>query len=135
MLAHVQLKPFYRLSTRDVTHVRKCTRPSPALPYWKRREAGRGPGNEAIPPPFLHTVCDQKLEAGTAWERGYPPQAPPQNFPAFGWGLEMTVLYMQPAYFCILGGLRMEQGSGKEQSTRNIQVSQGKFCEVNRTSG
>ena len=41
------IKAFYRLSTRDVTHVRKCTRPSPALPYWKRREAGRGPGNEA----------------------------------------------------------------------------------------
>ena len=32
---------------RDVTHVRKCTRPSPTLPYCKRREAGRGPGNEA----------------------------------------------------------------------------------------
>ena len=32
---------------RDVTHVRKCTRPSPALPYYKRQEAGRGPGNEA----------------------------------------------------------------------------------------
>ena len=32
---------------RDVIHVRKCTRPSPALPYCKRREAGRGPGNEA----------------------------------------------------------------------------------------
>ena len=47
VLAHVQLKPFYRLSTHDVTHVRKCTRPSPALPYCKRREAGRGPGNEA----------------------------------------------------------------------------------------
>ena len=31
----------------DVTHVRKCTRPSPALPYYKQREAGRGPGNEA----------------------------------------------------------------------------------------
>ena len=31
----------------DITHVRKCTRPSPALPYCKRREAGRGPGNEA----------------------------------------------------------------------------------------
>ena len=31
----------------DVTHVRKCTRPSPALPYCKQREAGRGPGNEA----------------------------------------------------------------------------------------
>ena len=28
VLAHVQLKPFYCLSTRDVTHVRKCT---PAL--------------------------------------------------------------------------------------------------------
>ena len=47
VLAHVQLKSFYRLSTHDVTHVRKCTRPSPALPYCKRREAGRGPGNEA----------------------------------------------------------------------------------------
>ena len=44
VLAHVQLMPFYRLSTRDVTHVRKCTRPSPALPYCKRREAGRGLG-------------------------------------------------------------------------------------------
>ena len=32
---------------RDVTHVRKCTRPSPAFPYCKRRKAGRGPGNEA----------------------------------------------------------------------------------------
>ena len=31
----------------DVTHVRKCTRPSPALPYCKQREAGRGTGNEA----------------------------------------------------------------------------------------
>ena len=47
VLAHVQLKPFYRLSTHDVTHVRKCTRPSPAFPYCKRREAGWGPGNEA----------------------------------------------------------------------------------------
>ena len=46
VLAHVQLKPFYvyRLSTRDVTHVRKCTRPSPAFPYYKRRKAGRGLG-------------------------------------------------------------------------------------------
>ena len=46
VFAHVQLKSFYRLSTRDVTHVRKCTRPSPALPYCKRWEAGRGPGNK-----------------------------------------------------------------------------------------
>ena len=29
---------------RDVTHVRKCTRPSPAFPYCKRRKAGRGLG-------------------------------------------------------------------------------------------
>ena len=42
VLAYVQLMPFYRLSTRDVTHVRKCTRPSPALPYCKRQEAGGG---------------------------------------------------------------------------------------------
>ena len=47
MLAHAQLMPFYCLSTRDVTHVRKCIRPSPALPYCKQREAGWGPGNEA----------------------------------------------------------------------------------------
>ena len=24
-----------------------------------------------LPPPFLHTTSDQKLEAGMAWERGY----------------------------------------------------------------
>ena len=24
-----------------------------------------------LPPPFLHTASDQKLEAGTAWERSY----------------------------------------------------------------
>ena len=47
VLAHIQLMPFYRLSTRDVTQVRKCTRSSPTLSYCKRREAGRGPGNEA----------------------------------------------------------------------------------------
>ena len=29
LLTHVQLKSFYLLSTHDVTHVRKCTRPSP----------------------------------------------------------------------------------------------------------
>ena len=32
----------------DVIHVRKCTRPSPAFPYYKRWKAGRGPGNESI---------------------------------------------------------------------------------------
>ena len=32
---------------RDVTHVRKCTRPSPTFPYCKRQKAGQGPGNEA----------------------------------------------------------------------------------------
>ena len=39
----------------DVTHVRKCTRPSPALPYCKQREAGRGPGNKA-------TDCYYKIQ-------------------------------------------------------------------------
>ena len=28
----------------DITHVRKCTRPSPAFPYCKRQNAGWGPG-------------------------------------------------------------------------------------------
>ena len=51
---------------RDVTHVRKCTRPSPAIPYCKRREAGRGPGNEATKSLFKHSgflfkcLCDQQ---------------------------------------------------------------------------
>ena len=47
VLTHVQLKSFYRLSTHDVTHVRKCTRLSPTLPYCKQWEAGGGPGNKA----------------------------------------------------------------------------------------
>ena len=41
---------------RDVTHVRKCTRSSPALPYCKRREAGRGPGNKAMEDILLVSV-------------------------------------------------------------------------------
>ena len=42
----------------DVTHVRKCTRLSPTLPYCERREAGREPGNEAtnISPPTPSVV-------------------------------------------------------------------------------
>ena len=55
VLAHVQLNLFYHLSTRDATHVRKCTRPSPALPYCKRREAGQWPGNEASTHAHTHT--------------------------------------------------------------------------------
>ena len=42
--AHAQLNPFYYLFYPDVTHVRKDTRPSPTLPYWKRRKAGRSLG-------------------------------------------------------------------------------------------
>ena len=75
---------------RDVTHVRKCTRPSPALPYCKRREAGRGPGNEASAKGFpgtnqvvvhqtnqgehcfSHHFCilqaTKKLDGGKDWE-------------------------------------------------------------------
>ena len=33
VLTHVQWKYFYHLSTRDVIHVKKCTRPSPTSPY------------------------------------------------------------------------------------------------------
>ena len=55
VLAHIQLHPFYHLSIRDVTHVRKCTRPSPALLYCKQREAGRWPGNEASTHAHTHT--------------------------------------------------------------------------------
>ena len=52
MLTHVQLKSFYCLSTCDITHMRKCTRPFPAYPYCKRQEAERGPGNETTYSPY-----------------------------------------------------------------------------------
>ena len=39
---HAQLNPFYHPFYPDVTHVRKDTRPSPALPYCKRRKARQG---------------------------------------------------------------------------------------------
>ena len=39
---HAQSNPFYHPFYPDVTHVRKDTRPSPALPYWKRQKAGWG---------------------------------------------------------------------------------------------
>ena len=41
--AHIQLSPFYHLSTLDVTHVRKDTRPS----MFFMQPKTRGPGNEA----------------------------------------------------------------------------------------
>ena len=37
----------WSLSTLDITHVMKCTRPSPTFPYCKQQEAGWRPGNEA----------------------------------------------------------------------------------------
>ena len=39
---------------RDITYVRKCTRPSPSFPYCKRREAGRGLGKAP--------VCNKKTD-------------------------------------------------------------------------
>ena len=45
--AHVKLPVFLPLSTLDVTHVRKCTRPSPLYRTKQRLKAGRGTGNEA----------------------------------------------------------------------------------------
>ena len=44
VLAHVQLKSFYSLSTRDVTHVRKCTRPSPVYRTASDGKLGEGLG-------------------------------------------------------------------------------------------
>ena len=41
------LPVFLPLSTLDVTHVRKCTRPSPLYRTKQRRNAGRGTGYEA----------------------------------------------------------------------------------------
>ena len=45
--AHAQLNPFYHPFYPDITHVRKDTRPSPTLSYWKRRkESWVGLGNK-----------------------------------------------------------------------------------------
>ena len=41
------LPVFLPLSTLDVTHVRRCTRPSPLYHTKQRRKAGRGTGYEA----------------------------------------------------------------------------------------
>ena len=63
---------------RDVTHVRKCTRPSPAFPYCKRRKAGRGPGNEASTNNKLHILF--KAQPSTqAPGLSYYKWSPPQN--------------------------------------------------------
>ena len=52
------IKPFL---PHDVTHVRKCTRPSPALPYCKQWEAGRWPGNQASTHAHTHTNTHTNL--------------------------------------------------------------------------
>ena len=54
--AHPQSNPFYHPFYPDVTHVRKDTRPSPALPYCKRRKAGRGLGTRLVPPSLFTYV-------------------------------------------------------------------------------
>ena len=74
--AHVQLPVFLPLSTLDVTHVRKCTRPSPLYRTASDEKLGVGlgmrlgflhlqfliAGTVCKNGHFLHTVSDQKLE-------------------------------------------------------------------------
>ena len=50
------LPVFLPLSTLDVTHVRRCTRPSPLYRTKQRRKAGRGTGNEANVNRLLYMV-------------------------------------------------------------------------------
>ena len=50
-----------------IGHCPPCVYPDPHV-YLMSRTWLFLPG---LPPPFLHAVCNQKLEAGTAWERGY----------------------------------------------------------------
>ena len=69
VLAHVQLEPFYRLSTRDVTHVRKCTRPSPAFPYYNRQKAGRSLGTR-LPTYWLTSIKRQGWKNDTRCRDG-----------------------------------------------------------------
>ena len=56
--AHVQLGLFYRLSTLDVTHVRKCTSPPPPpLPTASDEKLGMGLGTRL----YIHTAVWRKL--------------------------------------------------------------------------
>ena len=55
-LAHIQSNPFYH---PDVTHVRKDTRPSPALPYRMRRKARLGLGTRlSVSPKNSISLCE-----------------------------------------------------------------------------
>ena len=53
---------------RDVTHVRKYTRPFPALLYCKRREAGRGGLGTRPMLTRLEAVLDRIAPIRTYWE-------------------------------------------------------------------
>ena len=61
-LSHVQSNPFCHPFYPDVTHVKKDTRPSPALPYRMRRKVGRGLGTRLANVGF-HTcrMCKHQL--------------------------------------------------------------------------
>ena len=62
------LPVFLPLSTLDVTHVRRCT----ALPYCKRRKAGRGTGNEAsihVHTRIMYTHVNIQLTKHTCTQR------------------------------------------------------------------
>ena len=47
MLAYIQLKSLYHLSTHDITHMRKCTRPSPTCTA-SDRKLGEGLGMRLV---------------------------------------------------------------------------------------
>ena len=59
------LPVFLPLSTLDVTHVRRCTRPSPLYRTKQRRKAGRGTGNEANHTPHIAIPCPSQGHLST----------------------------------------------------------------------
>ena len=63
------LPVFLPLSTLDVTHVRRCTRPSPLYRTKQRRKAGRGTGNEATENQHSQqSNCTKDLVKVLTWE-------------------------------------------------------------------
>jgi len=63
----------YHLFYPDVTHMRKDSRPSPTLPYWKQWKAGQGLGTRILHSCFraswqsqIHNTCG--VCCGVCWQ-------------------------------------------------------------------
>ena len=65
---------FHELGAETKFEKGASDRNSPTVLYiylGRHRRHSRDKMQPGLPPPFLHTASDQKLDGGKAWERGY----------------------------------------------------------------